>query len=90
MIVGSTTQSPSLHTTDRVDEHRGREDPFLEQVADALGVRVEKPQGVARFDVLGQHEHRDVGMVAPDLFRGDEPFIGMRWRHADVDDGDVG
>ena len=28
-------------------------------------------------------------MLAPDLLGGDEPFVGVRGRHADVDDRDV-
>ena len=30
------------------------------------------------------------GCVAPDLLRGDQSFVGVGGRHADVDDGDVG
>ncbi len=45
---------------------------------------------VARLNVLGEHEHADVGMLGPDPLRGDEALVGVRRRHADVGDCDVG
>src|SRR3954464_3284159 len=43
---------------------------------------------VARLKVVGEDEHADLGMLA-DLVGGDEPFVGLRGRHFDVDDRDV-
>jgi hypothetical protein len=44
--------------------------------------------GVARLEILREHEHADVGVVVADASGGDLVGVG-RW-HADVDDGDVG
>ena len=74
----------------RVDEHRGIADAVLEQVAGALGVLLEQPHREARLDVLGEHEHADPGVELPDPLRGDDPLVGVRRRHADVDDRAVG
>ena len=73
----------------RVDQHREVGHALLEQVADALGRVLEQPQRVARLEVVGEHEHADVGVLAADLLRGDEPVVGVAGRHADVEDRHV-
>ena len=50
---------------------------------------VERPQGVPRLQELREDQHTQLGMGAPDLVRGDQPFVGIGGRHLDVDDGDV-
>ena len=64
-------------------------DPVLEEVADALGARLEQRHRVAGLDVLREEQDADVGMPLADLARCDEPLVGVRRRHADVDHGDV-
>ena len=74
----------------RVDEDRDVEDALLEQVADPLRVLLEQPQRVARLDVVREEEHADRRDArCADLLRGDEALVGVRRRHADVDDRDV-
>ena len=74
----------------RVGEHRHVRHPLLEQVADPVGDVLEHPDGVADVEVLGQHEHPDGRMVAADRLGGDDPLVGVRRRHLDVDDDHVG
>ena len=40
-------------------------------------------------EVLGEHEHPDVGETRADPLGRDEPLVGERRRHADVDERDV-
>ena len=75
--------------TQRVDEHGNVEDALLEQVADALGMLFEQPQRVAGLDVLGEDEDADIGVLGADPLGGDEALVGVRRRHADVDDRGV-
>ncbi len=72
-----------------VDEDGDVEDALLEQVAAALRVVLDQPHGEDRLDVLRKDEYPDVRMLGADLFGGDETFVGVGRRHADVDDGDV-
>jgi hypothetical protein len=65
------------------------EHPFLEQVADPLGLVLDKAQGVAGFDVLGQDQDAHLGVFGADGLGGDQAFVGVGWRHADVDQGHV-
>jgi hypothetical protein len=62
----------------------------LEEVADALGALRQELHRVAGLDVLREDEHGGVGVLLADLLRRDEPLVGVRGRHADVDDRDVG
>ena len=39
---------------------------------------------------MGEHEHADGRVLGADLLRRDEPFLGVRRRHLDVDDRHVG
>src|SRR5438876_9156889 len=50
----------------------------------------DQPHGVMGLDVLGEDEHPDIGMLGADLLCGDEAFVGVVGRHADVDHGGVG
>ena len=88
-IVGSITRLALGDPAQRVDEHRDVEDALLEQVADALGVLLEQPQRVARLDVLGEHQHADVGVLGADPLRRDQALVGVGRRHPDVDDRGV-
>jgi hypothetical protein len=69
-----------------VDEDGSVEDAFLEQVADALRVLIEQPHRVSGLDVLRQKQDAGVGMRPTDPLGGDEALVGVRRRHADVDD----
>ena len=73
----------------RVDEHGDVRDAFLEEIAGALGVLLEQAHRVPGLDVVGEHEHADLGMRAADLLRSDETFVRVRRRHPDVDDRNV-
>ena len=44
---------------------------------------------VARVEVVGEDEHADLGVCVADLLRRDEPLVGVRRRHLDVDDRDL-
>ena len=74
----------------RVGEGVDVGDAVLEQVAGALGRLREQLDRVGLLDVLGEHEHADVGVVGADLVRGAQALVGVGGRHPDVDDGDVG
>ena len=45
---------------------------------------------VAGLDVLGEDQHADLGVLGADPLGGDEALVGVRRRHADVDDRGVG
>ena len=62
----------------------------FEQVADALGARLQKGHRVRRLDVLREKEDADTGVGHADLLRRAEPLVGVGRRHPDVHDGDVG
>ena len=64
-------------------------DAVFEEVADALRARLEQGHGVARLDVLRGRRTPTSGCRSR-ISRCAEPFIGVRRRHPDVDDGDVG
>src|SRR6266702_2171024 len=50
---------------------------------------LDEPHGVARFDVLRQHEHAHFRMLGSDPASGHESLVRVRGRHADVDHRDV-
>ena len=56
---------------DRVDELGHVAHAVLEQVADPRGVVADELEHVRRLEVLGEHEHRDGRVRAPDLGGGD-------------------
>jgi hypothetical protein len=62
---------------------------LLEEIAHAGRVVAEQVDGVARFDVLGEDQHREARMIAAETEGGDEPFGGVRRWHSHVDDGEV-
>ena len=64
-------------------------DPVLQQVADAGGELGEQFGRRARLDVLGEDQHADPGVVAADRHRRAQALVGVRRRHAHVDDRDV-
>ncbi len=51
---------------------------------------LEQLERVALLDVLGEDEHRRVGVALADLLGRAQPFVGVRRRHLDVHDRDVG
>ena len=61
--------SPTRRTASRKSSDVG--DAVLEQVADALGAVGQQVERVALLDVLREHEHAGLRMLAADLFRGD-------------------
>jgi hypothetical protein len=65
-------------------------DAILQEIPDPLGARLEQRHRIAGLDVLGEQEDPDAGVRLPDLLRRAEPFVRVRRRHPDVDDGDVG
>jgi hypothetical protein len=72
----------------RGEEFVDFEDAVFEEVAEpCVGDKVD---GVGGFDVLGQHEHADVGVLLFDGAGGAGTFVGEGGGHADVDDGEVG
>ena len=75
---------------DRVDELVGVEHPVLEQVADAAAAVGEQLPGVELLDVLGEHQHRQAGHLAPGLERRLQALVGERRRQPHVDHRDVG
>ena len=64
--------------------------PLLEQVTEPARLVGEEPLGVSRLEVLA--EQHDGGSRVPlaDRAGGDEPLVGVRRGHADVDNGDIG
>jgi hypothetical protein len=74
-----------------VDEPLDVADAVLEQVAEPaalVGEQLERAGGLV--DVRGQDEHAVCGMALADLCGGAQALVGVRRRHAHVDDGDVG
>ena len=61
----------------------------LVSVADPLWMVLEQADCVARLNVMREDEHADLGMLCPDLLRGEEALVRVRRRHADVDDRSV-
>ena len=64
-------------------------DAVLEQVADALGALGEELERVGGLEVLREHEHAGLRVLLADLRRRPQALVGLRRRHADVDDRDV-
>ena len=65
-------------------------DAVLQHVSDALGAFVHEPHGIARLDVLREHEDAHLGMGSADLVGRLEAFVGVAGGHADVEDGNIG
>ncbi len=64
-------------------------DAVLEQVADALGALRQELHRVTGLDVLREDEHARLRVLLANLLRRLQPLVGVRRRHADVDDRDV-
>ena len=86
---GSSTESPLADPLDARAELVEVGDSLLEQVADPIGAVGEQLDRVARADVLREDEDPDARASGADLLRRPQPLVGMRGRHADVDDRDV-
>ena len=65
-------------------------DAILQQIPDPLGARLEQRHRIAGLDVLREEEDADPGMRVADLLRRPQPLVGVRRRHPDVDDRDIG
>src|SRR5579871_2276082 len=74
---------------ERVDEVADVGHPVLEQVTCPGRGAGEQFGGRPRLDVLGEHQHADLGEVLVDLLGGAQPLIGVRGRHPHVDDRHV-
>ena len=71
----------------RGEELADLEDAILEQVAESgSGNELDRVGGLY---VLGQHKYTDIGMPVLRLPRGARTFVGVRGRHAYVDDHEV-
>ena len=64
-------------------------DPFLQQIAAALGTGLQEPQRVARVGMLAQHDHADMRMLLAELGRDSDPLVVPGRRHADVEYRDI-
>src|SRR5690606_9299989 len=56
----------------------------FEQVADLGRATAQQLRGVGADHVLGEQQHRDIGMLLADPDRGVHAFFRVGWRHADV------
>jgi hypothetical protein len=74
----------------RLEERVDVGHPVLEQVAHAAGAVGQQLVGVGHLDVLGEHQHRRPGGCAAQLDRRTQALVGVRRRHAHVDDRHVG
>src|ERR1700761_507285 len=72
------------HPVDRGHELRAVEHPVLEQVADAAAPVGQQFPGVQLLDVLGQHQDRQAGDLAPGGQRGPQALVGEGGREPDV------
>jgi PAS domain S-box-containing protein len=75
---------------DGADELRHVADPVFEQIADSGGVVTDELEHVGGLEVLGEDEHCDSGVGAPDLRCRDEPVVCVPGWHLHVHDRDVG
>jgi len=73
-----------------VDKDCDVEDAFFEKVSDLFGLVFYQPHRIARFYVLREDEDSDLRMIVPNSRSGDEAFVSVARRHANVDDGNVG
>ena len=89
-IVGSSAEPPSPTRRTAAANSPTSDDAVLQQVADALGALGEEVERVLRLDVLREDEHAGRRMLLADLPRRAEALVGVRRRHPDVDDRDVG
>src|SRR6266540_1099890 len=78
------------HPAQRVEEVGHVGDAVLEEVPDPAGPHGQQVGGVALLDVLGQHHHGDLRVLAADHERGPDALVGVGRRHAHVDHDQVG
>ena len=87
---GSSARAARGDPADRVDERGDVADPFLEQVAHALGSLADELHDVGGLAELRQDEHAGPGPAAAQLERGLQAVVlAARW-HLHVGDDDVG
>lgn len=75
--------------------HRGHElldigDAVLQQVANRFGASLDQLERVSGLDVLGEHDHRHLGVAFPERDGGLEALGCMARWHANIDDHQVG
>ena len=87
--LGVQRRAPAAHRPHGVDEVAQVRDPVLEHVPDAARVVAHQLVHVPLHEVLGEHQHAHVGLLAPDLQRRAQPVVGEVRRHPHVDDGHV-
>ena len=87
--LGIDRGSAPPHAPHRVEEVVDLEHAVLQQVAEPLRRLAHEGERVRRFDHLRQEEHGDLGPLGAHLDRGARALVGLRRRHADVDDRDV-
>src|SRR3954451_487404 len=78
------------HPSQRAGEVRRVRHAVLEQIAEALRRLGQQLRGDADLHVLREQHDAHVRMAAADLVRGLDALVGLRRRHADVDDGHIG
>ena len=88
--LGVERRAAAVDTAQRRDEVLDVGDAVLEQVAEPLGILGQHPRRDAELDVLGQDHDRDLRVARADRLRRDQALVGVRRRHPDVDDRDVG
>src|SRR5438309_2518123 len=82
-------RSTVAHPADHVGECREIGHAVLEEVADAVGSKLQEGEGMLGLDVLGEDENVDLAVLLPDPPCGHQAFDGMGGGHADVDDGQL-
>jgi hypothetical protein len=77
------------HAAQGIDKNGDVGDPFLEQVAKPAGLVGKQPLGVARLEVLAEHDDCRRRVLLPDAASRDQALVGVGRRHPDVDDRDI-
>jgi hypothetical protein len=80
---------PGRDQSEGIGERVDVGDAVLEQVPHGAEVAFEQFQRVLDLDVLREDERRGLRLRQSDLLGGDESFVRVRGRHADVDDSDI-
>ena len=84
-MVGSMTHSPSV--TRRMASTRIGDvgDTFLEQVTEPAGLIGKQPLGVARLEILAEHDDCSRRVALPDAASRYQTLVFVGRRHPDVD-----